>query len=360
MSEPCPALASLRALRLERAGRVVLEVGSLDVAKGETWVLVGPNGAGKTSLLRVLGLLARPAAGELSLFGEPVRGAPSLALRRRVLTIFQETLLLDQSALANVALPLVLRGVPRARANEDACTALALFGAGHLAERSARRLSGGEARRIALARGFAPRPDLLLLDEPFAALDPPSREALALDLKQAIRATGTTCVAVTHDRAEALALSDHMGVILEGRLVQEGPTELVFRTPASEAVARFIGVENLLQVRILARGSDSFRLDASGLTLTCAPSAIKGETALACIRAQDVLVSSGKVEALSARNCVRCTVASIEPAPAGVYVRLSAAFPLVALLTRAAVEELGLAPGKEVTARFKSGAVHLA
>jgi tungstate transport system ATP-binding protein len=337
----------------------VLEVGALEVARGETWVLVGPNGAGKTSLLRVLGLLERPAAGQFLLFGEEVRKA-SLALRRRVLTIFQETLLLDESALANVTLPLSLRGHVRAKAESDARAALALFGAEHLADRRARKLSGGEARRIALARGFAPRPDLLLLDEPFAALDPPSREALAIDLKQAIRATGTTCVVVTHDRAEALSLSDHTGVILGGQLVQSGLTEEVFRSPANEAVARFIGVENLIQVRIVERREDSLRLDASGVGLTGMPSATKGDTALACIRAQDVLVATGKIESLSARNCLACTVVAIEPAAAGVYVRLAAPFPLVALLTRAAVEELGLAPGRAVTACFKSNAVHLA
>ncbi|MBI5542249.1 MAG: TOBE domain-containing protein, partial [Deltaproteobacteria bacterium] len=209
-------------------------------------------------------------------------------------------------------------------------------------------------------RGFAARPDLLLLDEPFAALDPPSREALAPELKEAIRSTGTTCVVVTHDRAEALALSDHMGVILEGRLVQAGPTEVVFRAPASEAVARFIGVENLVPVRILERRPDSYRLEAAGIPLVGLPSSVKGETALACIRAEDILVVLGPLPPLSARNCVPCSVSAIEPAPAGLFVRLAGPLPLVVLLTRAAVEELGLVPGKAVTACFKTSAVHLA
>jgi len=355
-----PILASVRDLRLSRGEKVVLEVPSLEVRRGETWVLVGPNGAGKSTLLRALGLLEPPASGELTLFGEAVRRRPSLALRRRVVTTFQETLLLDETALANVALPLRLRGVSKDQSTKAARSALALFAAEHLGERRARRLSGGEARRVALARGFAARPELLLLDEPFAALDPPSRETLAFELKQAIRTTGATCVAVTHDRTEALCLSDHMGVILEGKLVQAGLTEIVFSTPVSEAVARFIGVENLVPARIVERGTDAFRIDASGIALTCTPSPVRGERALACIRAQDVLVATGPVANLSARNCLQCTVVSIEPAPAGVYVRLSGAFPLVALLTRAAVEELGIAAGKSVTAYFKSNAVHLA
>ena len=354
------AVASARDLRIERGGRLVLEVGALEVERGQTWVLVGPNGGGKTSLLRVLGLLDAPTSGTLSLFGATVAGrAAPLELKRRVLTIFQETLLLDETALENVALPLKLRGAPKEERNAAALAALALFDAQHLAPRRARQLSGGEARRVALARGFACRPELLLLDEPFTALDPPSRETLAFDLKQAIRSTGTTCVAVTHDRTEALSLSDHLGVILGGKLVQTGPAEVVFRAPADEAVARFIGVENLIPVRIVERGAEGLRLEAGGVTLTCPPSAAKGETAVACIRAQDVLLAEGSAGHISARNCVPCTVQSIDHAPAGLYVRTAGPFPLVALLTRAAVEDLALVPGKQVTALFKSSAVHL-
>ncbi|HEY3447163.1 MAG TPA: ABC transporter ATP-binding protein [Myxococcales bacterium] len=354
-----PPMVEARDLRIQRGGRVVLELGSLDVGRGETWVLVGPNGAGKTSLLRALGLLDTPSAGTLKLFGEPLARPPPLALRRRVLTVFQETLLLDESALANVALPLKLRGIALETRCAAARAALALFEAEHLADRRARQLSGGEARRVALARGFAAKPELLLLDEPFAALDPPSRESLTIELKQAIHSTGTTCIAVTHDRTEALALSDHLGVILDGKLVQAGPTDAVFRAPADEAVARFIGVENLIPVRILERGQESFRLDASGIALTCPPAPVKGESAVACIRAQDVLLATGSPGPLSARNCVPCTVSAIVPAPAGLYVRLTGPFPMVALLTRAAVEDLGLTPQRPCTALFKSNAVHL-
>lgn len=355
-----PVLASLRDVHLVRGTRTVLEIPALDVAPGDTWVLVGPNGAGKTTLLRTLALLDPPAKGDLVLFGEPIRAKVSLALRRRIVTTFQETLLLDTTVLANVALPLSLRGASRSEASRAALAALALFAADHLADRNARRLSGGEARRVALARGFACKPELLLLDEPFAALDPPSRESLASQLKEAIHATGTTCVAVTHDRSEALTLSDHTGVILDGRLVQAGPTDLVFRTPANDAVARFIGVENLLRARIAERGAQTFRLEIAGTPLTCMPSPVTGDTALACIRAEDILLTRGSAATLSARNAVPCTIHAIEPAPAGVYVRLAGPFPLVALLTRAAVDELELTRGTAVTACFKSTAVHLA
>ncbi len=354
-------LAHLQDVRVDRGERPVVHVPSLDIRRGETWALLGPNGAGKTSLLHALGLLLPPAAGELVLFGERVEPGrtPPLALRRRVLTTFQGTLLLDRTALENVALPLLLRGMAHHAARARAREALALFQAEHLAERRATKLSGGEARRVALARGLSPRPDLLLLDEPFAALDPPSREALAGELRQALGATGTTCVAVTHDRQEALALADHVGIVLEGRLAQAGPALDVFRAPASEAVARFVGVENLVPVRVLERGEDTWRLRAAGIELRGTPSPHRGDEALACFRAEDVLLARPGTTGLSARNQVPCTVAAVERGAAGLQVRLQGPFPLVALLSRAAVEELGLAPGTPVVACFKSSAVHL-
>ena len=145
------ALVRVRELRVVRGGRTVVEVPSLDVARGETWVLVGPNGSGKTSLLKALGLLARPDSG--SSRSSRVRGQPSLPLRRRVLTTFQETMLLDETVLDNVALPSKLRGAGRPAAAGGARGARALRRRAPR-HRRARRLSGGEARRVALARGL--------------------------------------------------------------------------------------------------------------------------------------------------------------------------------------------------------------
>ena len=166
--------------------------------------------------------------------------------------VFQEPLLCRGSVLYNARLACRPRGVARPEADRRALDWLGAWGSAALADRPVDRLSGGEAQRTSLARAFAAEPEVLFLDEPFAALDAPTREALLDDLGRLLAATETTTVLVTHDRAEALRLGDRVAVLLEGRLAQIGPPGQVFGAPADEAVARFVGVENLLPGRVLA------------------------------------------------------------------------------------------------------------
>jgi tungstate transport system ATP-binding protein len=227
-------------LVIRRGGRAVLHVDGLELRRGEILALVGPNGAGKSTLVTALALLERPAAGTISLDGTPVdwrRGL--LAARRRLAIVFQEPLLFDTTVSENVASGLKLRGVPKSQRTPRVERWLTRLGIPHLAGRQARTLSGGEAQRTSLARALVLEPELLLLDEPFAALDAPTREALADDLLPLLRETATTTVLVTHDRDEALEMGDRLGVILDGRLVQVDLPERVMAAPASEAVAAF-------------------------------------------------------------------------------------------------------------------------
>jgi len=235
-----PSHLQLSGLVVRRGGRDVLQIDALDVRRGEILAVVGPNGAGKSTLVTAMGLLERPAAGTILLDGEPVdwrHGA--LAARRRLAIVFQEPLLFDTTVDDNVTTGLMLRGVPRREHGPRVARWLSRLGIGHLARRQARTLSGGEAQRVSLARALVIEPELLLLDEPFAALDAPTREALADDLLVLLRETATTTVLVTHDRDEALELGDRLAVIVAGRLVQIDRPDRVLREPANEAVAAF-------------------------------------------------------------------------------------------------------------------------
>jgi tungstate transport system ATP-binding protein len=236
-----PAYVQVEGLVVRRGARVVLDVPALAIGRGEIVALVGPNGAGKSTLVAALALLERPAAGTIVLNGTTIdwrRG--TLAARRRLAIVFQESLLFDTTVAENVATGLKLRGVPKSERRPRVERWLDRLGIAHLANRQARTLSGGEAQRTSLARALVLEPELLLLDEPFAALDAPTREALADDLLPLLRETATTTtVMVTHDRDEAIDLGDRLAVLIDGRLAQLDRPEQVLTAPATEAVRAF-------------------------------------------------------------------------------------------------------------------------
>jgi ABC-type sugar transport system ATPase subunit len=221
-----------RGLRAHRGEREVLRGVDLDVAAGEVWVVLGPNGAGKSTLLSVLGGILAPSAGTIEVDGRVALALQSPDLARR-------------SVRANVELALAWWGVPRAQRRERALQALRAILADHLADRPAAELSGGERRRVHLARALALRPDVLLLDEPFAGLDAATRGELLYDASSALRER--TALVVVHDRAEAWALGDRALVLLDGRVAASGPPRELLERPPSAAVARFLGFDGELR-----------------------------------------------------------------------------------------------------------------
>jgi len=302
-------ILELRAFRVRRGGADVLNLPSIAVSPGETLSLIGPNGAGKSTLLLGLSGIEPPCAGELLFRGERVpAGAAALTYRRRVAMVFQEPLLFDTTVFDNVATGLKLRNLPKDAVGRRVAESLERFRIGHLAGRSARTLSGGEAQRASIARAMAVAPEILLLDEPFAALDPTAREALLEDLAHTLRETGTTTVFATHDRAEAQRLADRVAVLDCGRLRQIGTAEEILRRPADSFVASFVGVENLLPVRMLpAAAGGAFAAVLVGNTGReggvppgcatleiggAAPGLRAGSEGLLCVRPEDVLVTT--------------------------------------------------------------------
>jgi tungstate transport system ATP-binding protein len=342
-------------------GQVILDVPALDVRPGEVLAVIGPNGAGKSTLLRVLALLMRPVRGAVRLHGATLgTEAERLAWRRRMACVFQEPLLCRGSVLYNARLACRLRGMPRPEADRRAQDWLGRLGIEALADRPVDRLSGGEAQRTSLARAFAAMPEVLFLDEPFAALDAPTREGLLDDLGRLLAATGTTTVLVTHDRAEALRLGDRVAVLLEGRLAQMGPPAAVFGAPASEAVARFVGVENLLAGRVVAVTDGLAEVDVGAARLTVAATARPGEHVLVGCRPEDLtLARTDAGGPTSARNRLSGRVVGLAPLGPLWRVGVDCGVPLTALVTRPAVEALALAPGVPVAVSVKATALHL-
>ena len=226
-------------LRIRRGGVQVLDLPIFRVAAEEKVAVIGPNGAGKSSLLLGLACLVGRDGGRIVFKGDEIRPGMETGFRRRIAMVFQEPLLFDTTVLDNVAEGLRIRGMGRAEARRRAAESLELFRVGHLAGRSAHKLSGGEAQRVSLARAFAIRPELILMDEPFSSLDLPTRIDLVEDLGHILHESGTAAVIATHDRIEAFRVVDRLAVLDSGRIVQEGSPKEVIEHPANAFVAAF-------------------------------------------------------------------------------------------------------------------------
>ena len=350
-----------KGLKVIRGGATSLDVPLLQIREGEILSLIGPNGAGKTTLLQALSYLIKPSQGEICFKGEEVNSArPVFEYRRRLAMVFQEPLLFDTTVFNNVASGLRIRKMKKTETDRIVSRFLDLFGIGHLSDRSSRTLSGGEAQRTSLARAFAIRPEILFLDEPFASLDPPSRNALLEDLERILRETRTTTVCATHDRMEALRLSDRIAVMDRGEIIQIDSSEEVMNHPADEFVASFVGVETVLAGKVVRRDGGSFLVSVSSQEIEAVGDAQAGEDVLLCIRPEHVTLSTSPFkEATSARNVFQGRIEKIISLGLFQKVQLDCMFPLVAYVTRHSLEDLSLAVGKDVKASFKATAIHV-
>jgi iron(III) transport system ATP-binding protein len=239
MSEEIGPAVELRALTLCFSGEPVVRDVELDVERGGLTALLGPSGCGKTTLLRAVAGFERPVAGSIRIHGEPVATADCWLPpeRRRVAMVFQDGALFPHLTVwQNVGY-----GVWR-RPDGDHLVhrVLTMAGLEELAGRYPDELSGGQQQRVALARALAPEPRLVLLDEPFAALDAPLRRRLRAEVREVLRAAGATAILVTHDQEEALSTADRVAVMSRGRILQVGATEEVYRRPTSAAVAEIL------------------------------------------------------------------------------------------------------------------------
>lgn len=217
----------------------------LEVMEGEFFAMLGPSGSGKTTCLRLVAGFEQPTAGHIEIFGETAEGVPPF--RRNVNTVFQDYALFPHlNVLDNVAYGLMIRGVGKSERYRSAEQALELVALSGLGKRRAGELSGGQRQRVALARALVNKPRVLLLDEPLGALDLKLREQMQEELKNLHRQLGITFIFVTHDQNEALSMADRVALFKDGRVVQVGTPQEIYRQPNSRFVADFVGSSNVL------------------------------------------------------------------------------------------------------------------
>jgi thiamine transport system ATP-binding protein len=249
-------LLSLEGATVRFGGRPVLDAVDLDVAEHEIVCVLGPSGSGKSTLLRAVAGLQSLDAGRVVLGGRDQVAVP--AHKRGVGLMFQDHQLFPQRDVGgNVAFGVRMRGAPKGQQTLEVGELLELVGLPGAERRAVAELSGGEQQRVALARALAPRPSLLMLDEPLGQLDRSLRERLVVELRELFGELGTTVLAVTHDQGEAFALADRVVVMRDGRIAQSGTPLEVWQRPADEFVARFLGFDNVVGATVSGEAADT-------------------------------------------------------------------------------------------------------
>ncbi len=275
------AAIRLAACAKSYAGNQVLSPVTLDIASGETLVFLGPSGCGKTTTLRMVAGLIRPDAGAVFFDGTDVTHVP--IERRNVGMVFQSYALFPNMTVAeNIGYGLRIRRVPKVERVKRVDEMLRLVGIETLRDRRIDQLSGGQRQRVALARAVAPRPRVLLLDEPLTALDASLRERLRIELDRLLRELCITTIYVTHDQAEAMALGDRIAVMTQGSIAQIGTPGEIYFQPANRFVAQFIGAANILEGPI---EDGSLRLPGGSIKVANPPSA---PVAVAMVRPEEI------------------------------------------------------------------------
>lgn len=327
----------------------------VDVQPGSTLALLGPNGAGKSTALRALAGLRPLTGGVVELGGrtldDPERNVFVPPEHRSIGVVFQDYLLFGHlSAVDNVAFGLRARGMRKRDANAEATEWLERVGLAQQARHKPRQLSGGQAQRVALARALAIRPDLLLLDEPLAALDAATRIQIRAQLRKHLDEYEGATVLVTHDPLDAMVLADQLLVVENGSVVQAGPPAEIARRPRTDYIAALVGL-NLY--RGVANGV-SIKLDDGGVLTTAHP---MDGAVFVTFPPNAVSLHKNRPEG-SPRNTWLAEVAGIEQHADTVRVRLNGTPDLLADVTTAAVAELSLTSGQQVWVTVKATETH--
>ena len=340
--------------------RAILENIDLSVDRGEVFALIGPTGAGKTTLLRIIDLLEVPSAGEIYFDGKciPRSGKQRLEIRRRMSFIHQKPQVFNLSVYDNVACGLRWRGEEKNSIAGKVDHILEMVGLEGYKNRNARTLSGGEVQRVALARSLVLEPEVLLLDEPTANLDPVSTAKIEQLISYIARQRNTTMIMATHDMSQGQQLADRIGVLLDGRLVQTGNATDIFRSPQNEEVAHFVGMENIIEGVIIANNEGIATVNVACNAVQAVSNYPAGKEVYACIRPEDITLALFSTQS-SARNSFQAKVTQVTSLGPLSRVEINCGFRLVALVTKISAEELNLQVGREVYATFKATGVHI-
>ena len=343
-----------------REGRDILKDVNIQIDRGEVFAMIGPTGAGKTTLLRIINLLDNPGNGVLLYDGNDAASSDKFRLesRRRMAFVLQKPVVFNTSVYDNIAYGLKWRGINKPQVRKKVDEMLDITGLAEYRSRNARTLSGGEMQRVAIARAVATDPELLLLDEPTANLDPVSAAKIEDILTNIIKQNGITVIMATHDMAQGQRLADRIAVLVNGEIVQIGRSNDIFFNPTNREVAEFVGMENIIDGVVISNEGEMTTIDVNGTVIEAVTDYSPREEVSVCIRPEDVTVALARLSS-SARNSLAGAITWTVSSGPLCRVEIDCGFPLVALVTKRSAEEMGLVKGTQVYATFKAVSIHV-
>ena len=334
-------------------GEFFLNDVTLDIEKGEYFVVLGPTGAGKTILLEAIAGIYSPDRGKILMDGRDITNIPPRS--RNISMVYQDYMLFPHLTVEkNISFGLKLKKITAKEIKKKIDGISRMLNVRHLFHRFPGTLSGGEKQRIAIARAVVTEPKALLLDEPLSALDAQTREGLRYELKKIHSVTGITIIHVTHNFEEVFSLGDSVAVMNEGKIIQVGNPDDVFRRPNCEFIANFVGVENLFKGRSTVNNGTS-DITINGIKIVS--TACNSGDSVVSIRPEDILVSRNKIES-SARNSFSGKITDVIDKGAIIKIVADCGIPISAIITRRSFDDMGLSRGMSAYFTFKASDVH--
>ena len=363
-----------------------LKISYLSVKENKMLVLIGPNGSGKSTLIRLINLLEDADSGSIIFEGKNIldKNVNKADIRKLMSVVFQEPLLFSTSVHNNILMGLNIRKIKISDRKETFDFLIEKLKLKNLLTRNPKSLSGGEQQRVALARALILKPKLLLMDEPLANIDPILREELRNDIFDILKSIGRSAVYVTHDRNEAMVIADDVAVINEGKIEQFGKKDEIFRKPSNEFVAKFVGVETLVEGFVVECRNNVSRViinafnaakntaisnntkntnnrNGKNIEFFVVSDSKLGEKVILAIRPEDVILYNALIhqEMSSAMNFFKGVITDIQDIGIFKKVEIDCGFKLVSFVTQNSIERLGLEMGKNITASIKASSIHM-
>lgn len=337
-------------------GEFELKNVSLEVKQGEYFVILGPTGSGKTLLLELIVGLYIPNKGKIFIEGKDI--TYEVPEKRNLGFLYQDYSLFPHfSVRKNIEYGMKLRNMSKPEIDNKLKELSKMFKIQNLMHRDVTTLSGGEQQRVALARALATNPKVLLLDEPFSALDENTKANLISEMKELHRKEGITFIHVTHSQEEAMILADRIGIIMNGTIVQVGTPEEIFYKPKTKEIARFVKIENIWEGKVIEKRNEEIVIEIKGKKIVAISNHFKvGDEVRLIIRPEDVVIGKGNT---SARNVFKGVVSDVIKHGFYNIVRIDCGFQVEAAVTKQSIENLNIKEGKNINIFFKATSIQV-